>query len=763
MKFRIIIAISFLFFSILGSAQQTHWVNPKPTGSTINDIEFWDDEHGLMVGNWGAVQTTSDGGANWDVIPSFTRESLLYIHKLSGGSVLAASSQSLFKTSDYGKNWELIFDMPDSIKLLPISIDMVDDIHGYACSKKKIFKTVDGGYSWTSRGVHTPELYVGEDDEVIRGVAFKNIDTGLIVSWHYYFGRKVFSTYNQGYSFEQVYDPGMFHDGDAPLDLIHLKDSIFLIPVVIFANKKSAYFSGPGMYRSNDNGKNWEFVLNNSGLWFRPHRVKVINDSVLYYYGSCDGDCGGFGYLSSPDGGYSWTVQRMPDYPYFFSPNMTALYPFSAEKAIGFFSGRLINLVKYNRYYFVQTLDGKNWNPVYPDYLNAFHDVFFMDNSMFLLVNHRLLKSSDYFESRDSIPFPGKDLLLASKYGPQAAVYAQNDSLSFLINTMDNGQQWQQTQLNIHHFSIKDMEYAASGQLFLLGKENEEAKLFVNQPLQQELTEFQLPAAFSELNDIYIHSGGKTLFGADEADQGSYYVFNEEEDGWEAYSLNLAPLRMGFASGNNSMYLVDKANVPGIWESIRVPYYDPLPVFTAPDNGYIADLVMRDDGRLVALFNQNYGNGHYSFLCEQLEGESWEMHGPFPLLDGLRLDPDGRHVWAFGSVQPDNAYGESRLVYFGDGLPVGIEPIPTHSEQKAFSIEGNPFSNSLQININLEFQGETTLQLTDMNGKIVRQSKIMLHGRASRFLMQTHDLAPGAYVCSLVAGDESKSLKVVKQ
>ncbi len=49
-----------------------------------------------------------------------------------------------------------------------------------------------------------------------------------------------------------------------------------------------------------------------------------------------------------------------------------------------------------------------------------------------------------------------------------------------------------------------------------------------------------------------------------------------------------------------------------------------------------------------------------------------------------------------------------------------------------------------------------------MNGKIVRQSKIMLHGRASRFLMQTQDLAPGAYVCTLVTGGNSFSEVVVK-
>ncbi len=776
MKLRIIIAISFLFFNFPGSAQQIHWANPKPTGSIINDIEFWDDEHGLMVGNWGAALITSDGGANWDVISLFTRESLQYIHKLSEGNAIAASWQSLFKTSDYGKNWKLIFDMPDSIKLLPISIDMVDDKYGYACSYKKIYKTEDGGYSWTSRGVHTPELYVGIDDEVVRGVAFKNIDTGFIVTHVPFEGRNVFRTYDRGYTFDLVSEPGMNWDADVPLDLIHLKDSIFLIPVSTFSGKKSegegGYYTGPGLYRSDDNGENWYYLLSGGqyGLWFSP-RFKLANDSVYYFYGACSGDCGGFKYLATSNGGQSWTVQRMPDYPYFFSPNMTALYPFSAEKAIGFFSGGLINQVKYNRYYFVQTIDGKNWSPVYQDYLDVFHDVFFMDNSMFLLVNQRLLKSRDYFESRDSIPFPGKNLLLASKYGPQAAVYAQNDSLSFLLNTMDNGQQWQHTQLNIHHFSIKDMEYAASNQLFLLGKENEEAKLFVNQPLQPELTEFQLPAAFSELNDIYIHSGEKTLFGADEADQGSYYVFNEEEDGWEAYSLNLAPLRMGFVSGNNSMYLVDKAKYPGIWESIRVPYFDPLPVFTAPDSGYIADLVMRDDGRLVALFNQSrknyYGPYHYSWFCEQLNDESWEMHGPYPLLDGLRLDPDGHHVWAFGSDQSDSgfgeAYGENRLLYLGDGLPVGIEPIESDVEQEAFSIEGNPFSNSLQINIKLEYQGEAMLQLTDMNGKIVRQSKIQLYCRASRFLMQTHDLAPGAYVCTLTAGEEKYSETVIKK
>ncbi len=758
--------ILFLFLILGGKnfAQQIHWANPKPTGSTINDIEFWDDEHGLMVGNWGAVLTTSSKGQDWETLPPFTSGHLLSIHKLSGSNAIIASESSLFKTMDYGNTWELLFVMPDSIKLLPKSIDMLDEQNGYACSEERVFRTTDGGRNWSSEGINIlPTSYK------LGGVAFKDIDTGFyIVDDVETF--EINKTVNAGLSFTPNIPIQNAHFGNVD-EFIYLDKQTLLITGDVLTTKGDkqniSYFDGPGLIRSDDCGETWEYIFKgvHQKIWFKPEGFKTANDSVYFYYGFCT-DCGGFQVIKTYDGGYTWSMNAMPDYPTFYSQAVTALYPFSADDAIAFFYGYKEN-VPYV-YSLIQTQDGQNWRPVHQDYYEAFTDMFFMGNSMFLQTQDRMLQSRDYFYSRDSIPFPGKDLLLASKYVPQAAVYAQNDSLSFLINTMDNGQQWQQTQLNIHHFSLTDMEYAASDQLFLLGKENEEAKLFVNQPLQPELTEFQLPAAFSELNDIYIHSGEKTLFGADEAGQGSYYVFNEEEDRWEAYSLKLAPLRMGFASGNNSMYLVDKAKYPGIWESIRVPLFDPLPVFTAPDSGYIADVLIRSDGQLVTLFNQNYKIGHYDYLhiswfCEQLNDESWEMHGPYPLLEGLCLDPDGHHIWAFGCVQYDYALSESRLVYFGDGLPVGIEPIQSHVEQEAFAIEGNPFSNSLQINIKLEFQGEATLQLTDMNGKIVRQSKIMLHGRASRFLMQTHDLAPGAYVCTFVAGGNSFSEKIIKQ
>ncbi len=761
-----IIVFFFIIFGTQNFAQQIHWTNPKPTGSTINDIEFWDDEHGLMVGNWGAVLTTSSKGQDWETLPPFTSGHLLSIHKLSGSNAIIASESSLFKTMDYGNTWELLFAMPDSIKLLPKSIDMLNEQNGYACSEERVFRTTDGGKSWSSKSINI-QPFIYQSDKVL-GVAFKDMDTGIYIAGDYE-DQLVYKTTNGGLFFELMAAGPQNYFG--LVDEVHfLKDQTFLITGEIIItkseHKKTRYSGGAGLLRSDDCGESWELVLEEF-VSFKPKGLKIVNDSVFYYYGSCDGDCGGFQIITTHDGGYNWTVNTMPGFPYFYSPNVTALYPFTEDLAIAFFAGRIHqNEVPYD-YAMIQTQDGQNWYPVHQDFFDAFNDMFFMGNSMFLQTQDRMLQSRDYFYSRDSIPFPGKDLQLASKYGQQAAVYAQEDSLSFIISTTNKGNSWQETQLDIDHFSLTDMEYAASNQLFLLGKENEEAKLFVNQPLQQELTEFQLPAAFSELNDIYIHSGGKTLFGADEAGHGSYYVFDEEEDGWEAYSLNLAPLRMGFASGNNSMYLVDKAKYPGIWESIRVPLYDPLPVYTAPDSGYIADVLIRSDGQLVTLFNQNYKIGHYDYLhiswfCEQLNDESWEMHGPYPLLEGLCLDPDGHHVWAFGCVQYDYAHSESRLVYFGDGLPVGIEPIQSHVEQEAFAIEGNPFSNSLQINIKLEFQGEATLQLTDMNGKIVRQSKIMLHGRASRFLMQTHDLAPGAYVCTLVAGGESFSEVVVK-
>ncbi len=753
-----------ILLSLNLSAQQIHWANPKPTGSTINDIEFWDDEHGLMIGNWGAVLTTTSKGQDWETLPPFTSGHLLSIHKLSGSNAIIASESSLFKTMDYGNTWELLFAMPDSIKLLPKSIDMLDEQNGYACSKERVFRTTDGGRNWSSEGINIPHSYYE-----ILGCAFKDLDTGIYITGDYE-DQLVYKTTTGGLYFELMSAGPQNYFGLVD-EVQFLKDQTFLITGEIIISKKehkkTRYSGGAGLLRSDDCGESWELVLEEF-VSFKPKGLKIVNDSVFYYYGSCDGDCGGFQVITTHDGGYNWTVNVMPGFPYFYSPDVTAIYPFSEDKAIAFFSGYTAhNEVPYD-YSLIQTQDGQNWYPVHQDFFDAFNNMLFMGNSMFLQTQDRMLESQDYFYSRDSIPFPGKDLQMAAKYGQQASVYAQEDTLSFLISTTNKGNSWQETQLDIDHFSLTDMEYAASDQLFLLGKENEEAKLFVNQPLQQELTEFQLPAAFSELNDFYIHSGEKTLFGADEAGQGSYYVFNEEEDGWDAYSLNLAPLRMGFASGNNSMYLVDKAKYPGIWESIRVPLYDPLPVFTAPDSGYIADVLIRSDGQLVTLFNQNYKIGHYDYLhiswfCTQLNNESWEMHGPYPLLDGLTLDPDGHHVWAFGSVQSDNALGESRLLYLGDGLPVGIEPIQSHAEQQAFSIEGNPFSNSLQISINLEFQGEAMLLLTDMNGKIVRQSKIMLHGRASRFLFQTQDLTPGAYVCSLVAGTERFNEKVVKK
>ena len=62
------ISLSLLIYICILSrvvAQQPQWLNPLPYGSATNDIEFYDSQKGLMVGDNGAVAISSDGGQTW--------------------------------------------------------------------------------------------------------------------------------------------------------------------------------------------------------------------------------------------------------------------------------------------------------------------------------------------------------------------------------------------------------------------------------------------------------------------------------------------------------------------------------------------------------------------------------------------------------------------------------------------------------------------------------------------------------------------------
>ena len=69
-KFYILLIALFTFNLI--NAQDWQLQNPMPTRNQLNNIKFIDSNIGYVVGNFGTILKTTDGGENWIKINSGT-------------------------------------------------------------------------------------------------------------------------------------------------------------------------------------------------------------------------------------------------------------------------------------------------------------------------------------------------------------------------------------------------------------------------------------------------------------------------------------------------------------------------------------------------------------------------------------------------------------------------------------------------------------------------------------------------------------------
>tara|TARA_B100000809_G_C15115212_1_gene522153 strand:+ start:502 stop:1467 length:966 start_codon:yes stop_codon:yes gene_type:complete len=128
--------------------------------TTLYDVDFIDNQQGWAVGYLGKIIQTSDGGETWAEQISGTTQTLNSVQFVDSNNGWAAANgnNEILRTTDGGTNWQVI-QIEDASQI-------ISDIHfgsnkiGYAISYDKIFKSIDGGLTWTE------ELYIEEYTEL---------------------------------------------------------------------------------------------------------------------------------------------------------------------------------------------------------------------------------------------------------------------------------------------------------------------------------------------------------------------------------------------------------------------------------------------------------------------------------------------------------------------------------------------------------------------------------------------------------------------
>ena len=85
------------------TGMQWRWQNPLPQGNNLRDATLVSANTGTLVGDYGTIVRTSDGGNNWSVQSSGTTETLWCVSFTDSNSgTVVGKNSTILRTTDGG-------------------------------------------------------------------------------------------------------------------------------------------------------------------------------------------------------------------------------------------------------------------------------------------------------------------------------------------------------------------------------------------------------------------------------------------------------------------------------------------------------------------------------------------------------------------------------------------------------------------------------------------------------------------------------------
>jgi len=141
-----------------------HWVyqtNPTDT-DVFTDVKFATAKTGCIVGRYGTILRTTDGGDTWVQVSSGTTSGLgSVVLRGSGVGYAFGSSGRMLKTTDFGATWA---PLPRATTKDLRSASFVSSTKGWIVGAGGlILKTTNGGGSWVRQTPHIAQALAGVD------------------------------------------------------------------------------------------------------------------------------------------------------------------------------------------------------------------------------------------------------------------------------------------------------------------------------------------------------------------------------------------------------------------------------------------------------------------------------------------------------------------------------------------------------------------------------------------------------------------------
>jgi photosystem II stability/assembly factor-like uncharacterized protein len=228
---------------------------------------------------WSPFQFSADTGYILTVVCDPANPDIAYAGGLTRwtshtGTVITGF---IYKSTDEGDNWSVVEEFPDE-ELVALVIDPINPQTLYTSTWRKVFKSTDGGESWTDLGTNFDFIETLAIDPFNHNTLFAGCYTGVFKSTD---GGTSWSPINTGFETKEIL-------------------SLATDPTT--SSTIYAGTNGDGIYKSTNGGTSWSEI--NQGLWGTCLWCIAATSPATIYTG------GYGGVFKSSDGGANW--QQLP-------------------------------------------------------------------------------------------------------------------------------------------------------------------------------------------------------------------------------------------------------------------------------------------------------------------------------------------------------------------------------------------------------------------------------------------------------------------
>ncbi|MCD9017625.1 YCF48-related protein [Parachryseolinea silvisoli] len=433
-------------------AEEWEWLNPLPSGRSVRDICFVNDNTGFIVNGYQILRTT-DGGKTWGVQQNAQGNRIAFKDQIG---YVVGDNGSVYKSTHQGGGWTRVF-FGASDNLNGVSVIHPDTV--FVTSGSQLFVTYDGGKSWTPRAVPgvavVASVFTSSKTGHVagsNGILAKTTDGGL--TWRIVhndsnispsnFFALTFVNSKVGYATQahsNIYKTT--NGGETWEELPWVPDAAY---DVFFLNERVGYIAGDGgvVHKTENGGMSWEWAGFLNGRYY----AEAMN--ALYFFDEDNGFAVGFRgrIMRTYNGGQQWQSYGMS-----YNDIQEVTFP---SATTGYALGDRI---------YKTTDQGKTWLPVVNNLI---------DKNWYYMSGYFLSENKGYVVANNNYTTKVMQTADGGKTWGDAAVSGRvisfiDDQKGFIggagiYKTLNGGTSWE----NVSYFEVTELHFISEQRGFAL-------------------------------------------------------------------------------------------------------------------------------------------------------------------------------------------------------------------------------------------------------------------------------------------------------